>query len=389
MFKPKISICIPTYNREKYLDWQLSQFLNFKDKISDWEFVISNNGSSDNTKEIIDKYRTDLKINYHEFSSNVGAEINTKKALSLANSDLVTYLADDDFLNVDVINAYLNLFNESPKLSAIFAPGQYLDAVDYKTGPDWYSLDEDVIIPQKDYLSTIELILNNNIFPELFIVKKNIAESFFSVNNIIFEYFTWCAQIVSSGNVIFAKHPFYALITRHPADQDKPRAQNGNIILQTAWDRYKGGFELILGLARLQNKIEEYKIIKLLNQLNNFVLDRMVYACRSNLFAGNFLSGYWLYLRIVANIGKFNLNEELNFDNILGLATIEYVLQVSILNKVHLGEEINQPIRLLANKFSPNRFFLKKGDLPTINLYSKDPSILISYQDSLQKLNFL
>ena len=52
------------------------------------------------TSEIIEKYRTDLRINYHELSSNVGAELNAKKALSLANSNLVTYLADDDFLTI-------------------------------------------------------------------------------------------------------------------------------------------------------------------------------------------------------------------------------------------------------------------------------------------------
>ena len=158
MPKPSISICIPTYNRSAYLEWQLNQFLNYKEQISNWEFVISNNGSSDNTKEIIKKYHNDLNINYHEFSSNMGSEINFKKTWSLAKSDIVCYLADDDFLNVDVVNSYLTLFNESINLAAIFAPWQFLDAVDYKLGSEWYSLEEDVIINQKNYLSLVELM---------------------------------------------------------------------------------------------------------------------------------------------------------------------------------------------------------------------------------------
>ena len=81
MSKPKISICIPTYNREKYLDWQLNQFLNFKDKINDWEFVISSNGSADNTKSVVEKYQNKLRIIFYEFPENLDKNFPCKNYL--------------------------------------------------------------------------------------------------------------------------------------------------------------------------------------------------------------------------------------------------------------------------------------------------------------------
>jgi glycosyltransferase involved in cell wall biosynthesis len=341
MSLPKVSICIPTYNRAGYLDWQLSQFLNFKEKIQDWEFVISSNGIEDNTSEIIKKYASNLNINFHEFSKNMGAETNFKKTISLSNSDLIIYLADDDFLDVETVNFYLDLFKGSNNLSAVFAPWQYLNAVDFKLEQQWYYQKDDFIVRRKDYLHTIEVILENKIFPEIYIIKKNIAEKFFSQTPIAFEHFVWCAQIVNSGDIIFAKQPFYLSITKHPSDGNTQRIQNGNIIAQTSWDRYRGGFELILGLARLQKNLSEKKLNDLTSKLHAFVNERMVTALRLNLLSGHFIDSYWIYIRLISNIGEFRVSEEFTLETISHLASLEYALKELQLDSVYLNDAIN------------------------------------------------
>ncbi|MDR3150214.1 MAG: glycosyltransferase [Candidatus Peribacteria bacterium] len=70
----KLSICIPTYNREKFLPDALNSILkqindNNKDKI---EICISDNASEDNTKELINGFqkKSIIPIIYHRNDIN-------------------------------------------------------------------------------------------------------------------------------------------------------------------------------------------------------------------------------------------------------------------------------------------------------------------------------
>ena len=97
-----LSICIPTYNRAKYLDKTIFSIINqkrFKDK-NDVEIVISDNCSTDNTKEVSLKYTSIYpeKIRYFKNSNNIYAA-NVEKALSYGkgtylkvNNDTLTHL---------------------------------------------------------------------------------------------------------------------------------------------------------------------------------------------------------------------------------------------------------------------------------------------------------
>ena len=67
MLQPIISICISTFKRANYLDWQLNNFMCLGEKVSQWEFVISSNGILDNTRNISEKYQKKLNILFHEF----------------------------------------------------------------------------------------------------------------------------------------------------------------------------------------------------------------------------------------------------------------------------------------------------------------------------------
>ena len=60
---------MPFYNCEKYLDKSISSILN--QTFSDFEFIIINDASTDNSDEIIKKYLSDTRIAYKKNEENV------------------------------------------------------------------------------------------------------------------------------------------------------------------------------------------------------------------------------------------------------------------------------------------------------------------------------
>lgn len=70
----KLSIIIPAYNEEKYIENTLRSVLNFNYKDTKKEVIIIESSSTDNTKNIIEKYRKykEIKIIYQESPKGKG-----------------------------------------------------------------------------------------------------------------------------------------------------------------------------------------------------------------------------------------------------------------------------------------------------------------------------
>ncbi|MDR2427641.1 MAG: glycosyltransferase [Endomicrobium sp.] len=86
----KFSICIPTYNREKYLKYALDSIVNqlddtIKDRV---EICVSYNASSDNTKELVESYKEFTpNVTYFRWNKNMSADLNFLKVIEIAHGE--------------------------------------------------------------------------------------------------------------------------------------------------------------------------------------------------------------------------------------------------------------------------------------------------------------
>jgi abequosyltransferase len=72
---PLLSICIPTFNRENYVNLTLDSILDqISEHTNEVEIIITDDGSKDNTGEVIKKYQDKIPgiINYFYNKNNLG-----------------------------------------------------------------------------------------------------------------------------------------------------------------------------------------------------------------------------------------------------------------------------------------------------------------------------
>lgn len=91
----KVSIITPTYNCAKYIGETIESVINQSYK--DWEMIIVDDCSKDDTKNIVQKYiEKDERIKYIRLEENSGAAIARNKAMELATGKYMAFLDSDD-----------------------------------------------------------------------------------------------------------------------------------------------------------------------------------------------------------------------------------------------------------------------------------------------------
>ena len=105
---PKVSIIVPVYNVEVYLEKCLDSIVN--QTLKDIEIIIINDGSPDNSQEIIDKY-PNLKIHLHSISRVLVTIIQQK--IKNHRIGFVIHEQDLNFIDVDYYVMTMNAFNDT------------------------------------------------------------------------------------------------------------------------------------------------------------------------------------------------------------------------------------------------------------------------------------
>ncbi len=110
----KLSICIPTFNRAECLqECLVSLGTSITGHESEIEVVISDNASTDDTRDIVQVFQeTHPKIRYHRNDRNIGAERNFYAVALMASGEYIWIFGDDDKMEPDAIAIALRKIEE-------------------------------------------------------------------------------------------------------------------------------------------------------------------------------------------------------------------------------------------------------------------------------------
>jgi glycosyltransferase involved in cell wall biosynthesis len=142
--KPYVSIGLPVFNGEKYLEETLDSML--AQTYSDFELIVSDNASTDRTPEICKAYAArDPRIRYHRNEKNLGASPNFNRVFELSSGEYFKWAAYDDLIAPDFLLQCVVALDQNPAVVLCYPRAKLIDEhgtflANYDPKPDASSL---------------------------------------------------------------------------------------------------------------------------------------------------------------------------------------------------------------------------------------------------------
>lgn len=127
---PVVSIIMPVYNCEKYLNKTIDSIIS--QTIEDWELIIVNDCSTDDSLKIIKKYNNSKFVIINN-DSNLGAAASRNIAINKATGRYITFIDSDDIWVEDKLEKQLNFINKN-NYSFIYSSYEKIDENDKPIG---------------------------------------------------------------------------------------------------------------------------------------------------------------------------------------------------------------------------------------------------------------
>ena len=224
---PKVSVIVPVYNTEKYLEKCLDSLVN--QTLTDIEIICVNDGSTDGSLAILNKFAADdFRIKVIN-QNNKGQSAARNAGLSAAKGEYIGFLDSDDFADnsmfeklyysakkndSDLIMCAVNLYND--KTSQVSSDDPYfgLKIFEQQTNSDMFFDNVFSYEQCKDFLFRICVVPWNKLIKANFLKENNIK----FVEGLSFEDNIFCLELLLKAKRISLFKdalPFYRISTQH------------------------------------------------------------------------------------------------------------------------------------------------------------------------------
>lgn len=205
---PKVSVIIPLYNSYQYLEESLNCVVN--QTLQDIEIIIVNDGSTDGSEKLAQKFADKDRRIQLIHQENQGAAIARNKGLSLAKGEYLSFLDSDDVFELNMLE---EMYNQAKKFDAeiVVCPFRYLgDDATIRRGLTLPTvIDNFDCFSAKDISSQILQISSptawSKLFKKDFILKHRIQfQNLTTCNDIFFTYFA----LLNAKKITILNTPF-------------------------------------------------------------------------------------------------------------------------------------------------------------------------------------
>ena len=241
MNKCKLSIIVPVYGVEKYIDKCLNSLV--KQSLKEIEIIVVNDGTKDNSQKIIDKYVKEYPDKIKSYIKENGGQGSARNyGLKKATGEYIGYVDSDDFVEKDM---YKKLYNKAKKNNYdIVVCGNYNVSEDYQNK----NIDA--------FINNYNTDLENIFFGKMAVWNKIYKRDILIKNKLEFKEKVWYEDlaftlkaIMNSNTFAFIDEPLYDYLIREGSTMNNSNVQRNLEILDA--------FDDILSYIK-HNKKEEY-----------------------------------------------------------------------------------------------------------------------------------
>jgi hypothetical protein len=123
---PRVSVAIAAYNHAPFVRECIESVQ--AQTFTDWEIVVTDDGSSDGTAEILRELAaTDPRVRFQGFAANQGACVAINDAISRARGEFIAILNSDDRFLPDKLARQVDFLDHNPEQAAVFTRPRLID----------------------------------------------------------------------------------------------------------------------------------------------------------------------------------------------------------------------------------------------------------------------
>ena len=208
-FSPEISVIVPVYNTEDYLEECINSILEQNMSI---EIILINDGSTDRSGDIINSYCNKYNNIKAIHQSNQGLSATRNNGMKIASGEYIMFLDSDDWLKKDSLSV---LYNTAKDNNTDIVMGNvlycYPDKEAFNPSPKIDESKNNIVFTGK--ICFAELIKIRDYYPMVFkfIYKREwLVQSGFQFKNLVHEDELWTPVVLCSARrAIVINHDFY------------------------------------------------------------------------------------------------------------------------------------------------------------------------------------
>ena len=206
--RPQVSICIPTRNRARFLHDALAHLTEFT--LFDFEVVVSDNCSDDDTAQVVESFRDRLpSLYYIRQETPLSCFQTVQPPFNVAAGDYLVYLADDDHLVEEGIDAVVRSLDADPTIACAYGAWQEIRDGELATKH------QEVPAPVRLSFTDLAEICTSFADLEMPIIRRTAYES--ALTPIQYQYafdLAGLAQLLKAGDMLIVPTLTH-LVTRH------------------------------------------------------------------------------------------------------------------------------------------------------------------------------
>jgi glycosyltransferase involved in cell wall biosynthesis len=134
--KPRISVCIPSYNHERFVDTALRSVLS--QDVDGLEVVVVDDCSSDRSAERIREIG-DSRVRLLVNERNMGTGATANRALAESSGEYVTFIGSDDEMYPDALARKAAVLDADAQIGLVYSDAAIIDADSRRLGTYWAS----------------------------------------------------------------------------------------------------------------------------------------------------------------------------------------------------------------------------------------------------------
>jgi len=240
----KVSVIVPVYNVEKYIERCLDSLVN--QTLNDIEIIVVNDGSPDNSQSIIDKYVKKYPKKVKSFIKENGGQGSARNfGLEKSNGLYIGYVDSDDYVELDM---YEKLYEKANKENLdIVVCGSYNV---YETGEKIKDLDKIIFSDKKKNAFFGRPAVWNKLYKKELIVNNNCNFR----SKVWYEDFDFTLNILSFAKKIgYVNEPLYNYLIREGSTMNNSNLDR-NLEIMSAFDQ-------VLNNKKIDKEILEFLAI--------------------------------------------------------------------------------------------------------------------------------